>query len=92
MYPKVQKKMPADPRATDQPLAPPSGNVSSCAFSDSGMVMSSGETFVRVPRSFCSSSEAVLDMIVKREAQKFKQLLTIFLLEFSSIEQRQRWI
>ncbi len=72
MYPKVQKKMPADPRATDQPLVPPSGKVGACAFSDSGMVMSSGETSVRVPRSFCSSTEAILDMIVKREAQEFE--------------------
>jgi hypothetical protein len=35
MYPKVQKRMPAQPAATDQALPPPSGNDSCSGSSDS---------------------------------------------------------
>ena len=65
-YPKVQNIIPPHPIATDHALAPPSGKVSSGAFSNSGEVIGSAGPSRRASASFCISKEVILDIEMRR--------------------------
>ena len=59
MYPKVQKRIPPHPAATDQALVPPSGYVDGSAFSEAKGVPSWMESPRRLSGSFCISTEDI---------------------------------
>ena len=59
MYPKVQKRIPPHPAATDQALTPPSGYVNASAFSEAKGVPSWKESPRRLSGSFCISTEDI---------------------------------